>query len=344
MYTALDIIRIHQHEFIMASNQVGIDGSELLSNMPPPGAMLKGNSVPVLESKYRGTCSVLFYINRTRSGQEYPYVQFRTFKHGGIVSEFNGFTYLNSDTSGTEKISHQYSKVVRINQKHNTTTRYQEDKAKLQRYHSIQKQYYAAKPIDIKHPWLARRLNGYATTSLLLRTDIRSTGNGDLYVPLQNATHGHVGYHKIFSKNQQDYKRHLILKSGCLNGSYVEIRGKTASQHSVAICEGLITGLSIALVWHGPIYVALTANNLAHVRKSLNGQPSTNVYLFTDNDQWKPNVGNVGVLKARQAMLSGDHIVIPQFSSTSLLHKPTDFNDLLLLEGLKQLVKQVPTL
>lgn len=99
----------------------------------------------------------------------------------------------------------------------------------------------------------------------------------------------------MFSKYQQDHKRLLILKSGQVNGRYVEPREETTSHNCVAICEGLITGLSIALFWKGPIYVALTAGNLRHVRHCLVQQGDGAVYFFVDNDQWKPHVGNVGL-------------------------------------------------
>ncbi|MGR5067544.1 toprim domain-containing protein [Vibrio alfacsensis] len=341
MKTALDIIYTYQDEFIFSSNQVGIDGSKLLSCLPSAGSMLKGGNVPVLENKYRGTCSVLFYINRTYSGQEYPFVQFRTFKHGGITSEFNGIKYLcKSSKERTKDIISRKTK-IQIRQALDSKTKEEEDIAKLRIYHEVQKAYFTAKPIKITHPWLTRRLIGFATTELLARTDIRTSVIGDLFAPLQSAQHGNVGYHKIFSTNEQDHKRHLICKSGRLNGSYIEIRGKTASNDRIAICEGLITGLSIALIWKGPIYVALTANNLQYVRESLNQQGRSSICFFADNDQWKPHVGNVGIAKAKQAMQKGDRLVTPVFSPQALQSKPTDFNDVLLLEGLRQLEKQV---
>ncbi|MUK39236.1 hypothetical protein GNP82_16930 [Aliivibrio fischeri] len=340
MKTALDIIYTYQDEFIFSSNQVGIDGSKLLSCFPSAGSMLKGRNVPVLENKYRGTCSVLFYVNRTRSGQEYPFVQFRTFKHGGITSEFNGIKYLcKSLKERTKDITSRKTK-RQIRQTLGSKAK-EEDIAKLRQYHDVQKAYFTAKPIKITHPWLTRRLIGFATTELLARTDIRTSVTGDLFAPLQSAQHGNVGYHKIFSTNKQDHKRHLIYKSGRLNGSYIEIRGKTTSNDHIVICEGLITGLSIALIWKGPIYVALTANNLQYVRESLNLHGKSSVCFFADNDQWKPHVGNVGIAKAKQAMLKGDRMVIPVFSPQVLQSKPTDFNDVLLLEGLEQLEKQV---
>ncbi|WP_095499162.1 toprim domain-containing protein [Paraferrimonas haliotis] len=339
MHTALDIISYFREDFITAANEVGIDGTQLLSNLPPPGIMLKGKHVPVLEQKYQGTCSVLFFINMTRSGQEYPFVRFHTFKHGGITTQFNGLKYVSNNKSSLKFRGSSSISAIRINQMYSLATKEDENRARLQRYRAIQKQYFLANELQLSHPWVQHRLAGYATNALLSRLDIKSTFNGDLYAPLQNAEHGNVGYHKIFTRNRKDHKRHLILKSGRLNGSYIEIKGAKAGK--IAICEGLVTGLTIALVWAGPIYVALTANNLKYVRESISHHTKSFVYFFADNDQWKPHAGNTGIEKAKLAMLKGDHLLAPEFSATSLIACPTDYNDLLVLEGLYELEKQV---
>ena len=123
-----------------------------------------------------------------------------------------------------------------------------------------------------------------------------------------------------------------------LKGSYIEILPQKGSPpKSPALCEGLATGLSIALVWAGPVYVALSANNLEAVRHNLTGP----VTIFSDNDAWKPEVGNVGETAARRALHSGDNLISPKFEQQSLQYQPTDFNDLLMLEGIHALVKQV---
>jgi hypothetical protein len=52
-------------------------------------------------------------------------------------------------------------------------------------------------------------------------------------------------------------------------------------------------------------------------------------------------VGNVGKTAASRALVAGDSLCIPQFRQKSLVYKPTDFNDLLMLEGIRALLKQV---
>lgn len=342
MTDALNILSQYQNEFISIASEVGIDGGKLLSRLPAPGTLMKGRSVPVLEKKYQNTCSVLFYINRLDNGQEYPWIRFHTFKHGGITSTFNGARYLIRTTNLPQPTSNQRFHQPRILQSTTPCSQQEEDSNKLARYHDIQKAYFRGTPLSMQHPWLSRRLNGYATSKLITRTTIRVAQNGDVLAPLQNLQHGTVGHHKIFSVNEKDHKRHFVLRSGLLNGSYIYIKGYQENHSTVAICEGLITALTIALVWNGPIYVALTAGNLCHVRQALHDQnPIIRAVIFADNDQWKPHISNVGIKHAQAAKQKGDLVIAPVFSVKSLQHKPTDFNDVLINEGLAQLEQQI---
>ena len=84
------ILRHCADSFTAAAKAAGIDGEALLARMPPAGQLVTGRQVPVVSPAYRNTCSILFYLNWTRSGGSWPYVRFHTFKHGGITTEFNG--------------------------------------------------------------------------------------------------------------------------------------------------------------------------------------------------------------------------------------------------------------
>ena len=92
-------------------------------------------------------------------------------------------------------------------------------------------------------------------------------------------------------------------------------------------------------MWSGPIIVALCANNLRAVRESINGT----VVFCCDNDQWKPEVGNVGIEKARAAMKPGDELNWPVFAENER-KSPTDFNDLLMISNLEELSRQFHSL
>jgi hypothetical protein len=43
--------------------------------------------------------------------------------------------------------------------------------------------------------------------------------------------------------------------------------------------------------------------------------------------------GNVGIVSAHKALKYGDSLFCPEFTAASCEYKPTDFNDLLMLEG-----------
>lgn len=203
--------------------------------------------------------------------------------------------------------------------------------------------YFGAIPLQVAHPWLQARLANLANLQLLGRLDARQQSDGSILLPLGHPEHGRVGFHLIAPKPSHDEKRHYIQTSGWLTGSSISIAALPVAQRSVAqhwpaaICEGVATGLSIALFWPGKVVIALSANNLAAVRATLTGP----VCFLADNDQWKPAVGNVGIREAQHAARAGDRVFWPCFSAGLHSHHPTDFNDLLLLAGKDETMRQL---
>ena len=60
--------------------------------------------------------------------------------------------------------------------------------------------------------------------------------------------------------------------------------------------------------------------------------PEAEIVICADNDAWVDS--NVGVIKAREAaFLIGAKLAVPTFSNVST--KPTDFNDLMRLQGIE---------
>lgn len=324
-------------EFCQAAAEVGIDGAKLYQALPPSGQLVTGKRVPVLHSKYKGTCSFLFYINQTANGITWPYFKFMTFKHGGVSSVFNGWHHYHSmvnhglTTSGP-KVSPRMATIKE------TTHPKVSDTWRFETFCHDSYEFYRS-PWALNCAWLRQRLAGYLTANLMERIVLRYSAAGYLLAPISHVEHGLVGYHKIeFVKKNQ--KRHHILHAGQLKGASILIEQNcTCPCTDIAICEGLVTGLSIALAWPGKIYVALSAGNLQAVRQSL--PDDIKVTFFADNDAWKPEIGNIGVLKAQAAALPGDIILVPRFDPQFAIHKPTDFNDLLMLEGLASVIRQV---
>lgn len=333
------ILQEFADEFISAAEAVGIDGHALLQRLPPAGTLLTGRNVPTCNPRYRGTCSVLLHINRDPQGNDWPYVRFHTFKHGGITTVFHGLALSRSRQRGArpQTSSHQ-APVIAM-----TTASPDAAEQAAWRKHKCQQllaDYFSAPAIVLESIWLQRRLCGYANRALLARIDMRHTRDGRILLPLSHPHHGLIGYHQIRPTQAGDEKRHFVQAQGLLKGAAVLIGARPHSLGAPsALCEGVVTGLTLALLWPGPIYIALSANNLASVRQQL---PATQpVCFFADNDQWKPQVGNVGITSARRAAQARDLVLWPEFASEHQGSQPTDFNDLLCCCGISGLQQQM---
>lgn len=129
----------------------------------------------------------------------------------------------------------------------------------------------------------------------------------------------------------------LFLKGGKKSGSFFWIEG---SRDRIYICEGYATGATLFEATGCAVVVAFDAGNLPKVATLIREKfLSANIILAADNDQFKGN-HNAGVKCAKEAAeLIGASVVIPQF--TNLDTKPTDFNDLMALEGIDRVKQQI---
>lgn len=122
-----------------------------------------------------------------------------------------------------------------------------------------------------------------------------------------------------------------FLKDGAKRGSYFSIGG---FKETIYICEGLSTGASIHAVTNDLTVIAFDSGNLLPVAQRIRKKyQNANIILGADNDCWKPENGNPGIEKATQAAQAvGGHVIFPLFQNPGD-QKPTDFNDLQILEG-----------
>jgi len=329
------ILRLAQEQIIELAAEVGVDGQAVLANLPAPGHLWRGASVPVQTKSYRGSCSVLFHVNHTRSGFEWPLLRFHTFKNGGNARTFNGMQWL-SQNQELRKVPPASSNIF-IRQQMHQTREHLEDAARLSRFRQVHREYSEGTPLSAMSDWLIARLSGEATSNLCARVKIRQHGSR-LLVPLETANGSLTGYQSIFPTAYSDQKRFWFAQSGLLNGSFFRVQPSDyEAEPSVLICEGVATALSLALVWQGEIRAALTATNLAAVRAEVKGK----AVFAHDMDIYKPHVGNVGLIAARAAMASGDSLLTPRFHFDDLVERPTDFNDVLTFYGVDELYRQI---
>ncbi|MCC5453152.1 hypothetical protein LMJ53_15635 [Rheinheimera sp. UJ51] len=291
-------ILTHAKEAIAnAAATTGIDAGALLPCLPDHSVFLKGNEVPVLAKRYKGCCSVRFYYNQTSDGQPWPFFRFYSFKDGGLSSDFNGLRWLRQQpklwlSSNTEHAKPVFNAMAHAKRLSPSEQAYEKQRAKY--FMVLDNLFASAKPVATSHPYLQQRLCGLATSTLLRRINMRCHSK-KLWVPIEALSGKTVGFQAIDPNLASNNKRTHVAFAGATKGSFVRITPISGLQfYSILFCEGVMTALSLALVWPGEIRAVLSCNNYLHCRKHLNER----VYFAHDLDVYKPQVGNVGLNRA----------------------------------------------
>jgi len=156
----------------------------------------------------------------------------------------------------------------------------------------------------------------------------------DILVGMYDEAGEFWGYQVIRPDGAKDFQEGQRLK-----GIFGKIPGDAAKK--VYIAEGYATAASIFMATGCTTYIAFSANNIpsvAHAVRKLH--PKTAIVICADDDKYKPEAGNIGVEKATQAAKDIDaSVAVPTFLDETT--KPTDWNDLLCLEGMKELQAQL---
>ncbi len=133
-----------------------------------------------------------------------------------------------------------------------------------------------------------------------------------------------------------DTKRFLPggRKKGCFHHIGILEDGKP-----IVIVEGYATGASIHMATQQATVIAFDAYNLKPVVEELKKvYPNSPLIIAGDDDYWKQ--ANVGRQKAEEAARKyACSVVFPKFKDLNT--KPTDFNDLHVLEGLEVVKTQI---
>lgn len=127
-----------------------------------------------------------------------------------------------------------------------------------------------------------------------------------------------------------------FLFGGAIQGHFHAIGNVTKR---IWIAEGYATAATVFQAIGEYTVVAFNTGNLKPVAQVIRKQyPQSEIVIVADNDQWTE--GNPGFTKAKAAA-EAIHAerVIPQFSNLDT--EPTDFNDLLCLEGLEAVKQQL---
>lgn len=160
---------------------------------------------------------------------------------------------------------------------------------------------------------------------------------GNLLVPLRDANGRLWNLQKIFpEKIPPNNLDKVFTKGGRVKGLFHTI-GEIHNEGRIFICEGFATGASIHESTSHCAIVCFYADNLKTVTHELRIRyPKAHLSICGDDDQFTTK-GNAGREKTALAARGlGIQKIFPKFKN--LTTSPTDFNDLMLLEG-KEAVK-----
>lgn len=169
-------------------------------------------------------------------------------------------------------------------------------------------------PINSDHPYLLKK-------KIQPHGALKSGDN--ILIPIQDIKNNIISYQTISPTGEKRY-----LSKGQKKGGFYQIGALT---HSLYICEGFATGATIHEITGSCVFVAFDRTGLAPVAAALRSVYSNPITVCSDNDQWTQN--NPGLTDARMVASSISNCIVayPTFKDTRT--KPTDFNDLYILEG-----------
>lgn len=140
-----------------------------------------------------------------------------------------------------------------------------------------------------------------------------------------------IGLQRILPNGEKRFLPGQNNKGAC----FLMLAGGVVVPELVLVCEGYATGATLIALTKKAVCVAFNAGNLGPACESIKRQfPDTKIIICADDDRWGDlSKGNPGLDKAREC---GYPVVSPRFLDESLVKKPTDYNDLYVLEGKKR--------
>ena len=198
----------------------------------------------------------------------------------------------------------------------------------------------ASPHIDPDHPY---RPKFHGMRLPWLRQD-----GADLYCPVYNWSGGFCGAQRI---NEKKKLLPGTKKSGQSGGHFLPVVGDWNTAGIIFIPEGLATGAAIHAArqdLNAGVIAAIDAGNLGRVAHTTRQhRPDALIVIAADFDQWKDPLTNPGLQAAyRAAKANSACLIWPRFDPRhhprpDCTKGPTDFEDLLQLEGPEEVARQI---
>ncbi len=361
--TAQDILSLAQSELIGKASLCGIDwlkASQLINGSS--GTIKNGIE---LEKKYRGGIAVLYDLTRkTKSGQPYPNITFRTVKHSEIQEVFKGNDWLFENGYFSKKTDYK------LPRKSSTTLLPRPPVAKTIPCKCCSIHFVPDEPWKntCEYCYKLERFNKFKVdfeamqfiedatlTKYLIDKDLKSRDIPTNFLKVGNDKHGEfiafklqsiegntTGFQKIYSDRKEFVFYPLKDKSGKFDGTLKQgsyaLLGKLDGKH-VYFSEGLTTALSVHNATKRTTVICLDAGNLEPVLGKFKQANIGRRVIAADNDI-NSKGGNVGVYAAIKAASKHKARVFVSWFGNGV---KCDFDDVRKGDGIERVAEQLKT-
>lgn len=196
---------------------------------------------------------------------------------------------------------------------------------------AAQEEWSAIVDSGIKSPYLTKKK---IPQTFGAKTVKSSYGTIELIIPMRDVAGKLWGYQRI----QEDSGKFFL--PGQRTEGLFHLIGQVNPEDTLYIAEGFATGATIHLATGRAVACAFFGNNLLSVARALREKYRDTTIVFCGDDDRFSDAGNAGKEKALEAAQEiSATCVFPEFKSYE--GKPTDFNDLLVEEGIEQVRSQI---
>lgn len=158
-------------------------------------------------------------------------------------------------------------------------------------------------------------------------------GEGGIAIPIKDVKGKLWSLQRIYDDGTKRF-----LTGGQKKGCFHHL-GTFKNGELIFVVEGYATGASVHMATNKATVITFDAGNIDPVIGELRrAYPDSPITIAADNDQWKEH--NTGKEVAEAAAKKwNSNVVLPYFKDSST--KPTDFNDLMVLEGIDEVSRQL---
>lgn len=212
---------------------VGIDWSQHCDQPFP----FKTNAAQTktIDKKHRGACGIIADVKVSKSGREYPFIYFKSFKEGGKEEKFSGYKYLSNNAQIKDA---QTLEEARKKREAIKAQKEAEEAAKTLTAREKSVSEFLSMPICTESEYLNKKL--LSQYSSLFRSSTDTHGKKVICHALYNENGDLVGYEKIndigrgkYSSSGSGgglrYSRHLINNDGTKTEGFIISEGKADS-------------------------------------------------------------------------------------------------------------------